>query len=440
MPGVLVIGYHSNPSLVELTAEKFNQYLKEEGLDTVAALRARRNETGAKAHEIFTRCAKSLVLSGLPGEAQGDRRLGFPLELEAERNPYANRNGLDTPVRLTTVTLGNSGECMTAEPWRSGSSHGCGWPGAFHTAGGMWMVKAMHDSGARQQRRVGGFWASLRSRSAPPTPQELGASDVHGNKKYSNARGTSPMFVALLESCTHARQWRLVCRPVRGAALWVRRWGARERRDAVDVVFPEGRTYNVEIVTDAPALVEKLEASAGRPLTADTNPARLQGLLRDFDETFRQRVKIAFNESEVRPTISYTVAPPADASSATVAVIRLAGDVPRDARLFTWTYAWTFTSYAMTVPSAASENPASQWLEGGQTSSPFAVAPPPPGTDRLGTAWRYLRTGFTHFVPKGVDHMLFVLGIYLLRRRDRSFLWQIGAFTAAPSTAVGPSM
>src|SRR2546427_10905396 len=64
MPGLLVIGYRSNPSAVELTAEKFNQYLKEEGLDAVAALRARRNDTGAKAREIFSRCAKSLVLSG----------------------------------------------------------------------------------------------------------------------------------------------------------------------------------------------------------------------------------------------------------------------------------------------------------------------------------------------------------------------------------------
>src|SRR2546425_8102250 len=89
MPGLLVIGYHSNPSAIELAAEKFNQYVKEEGLDAVAALRARRNETGASARELFSRCAKSLVLSGSPSEAQGDRRLGCALELVAERNPYA---------------------------------------------------------------------------------------------------------------------------------------------------------------------------------------------------------------------------------------------------------------------------------------------------------------------------------------------------------------
>ena len=39
LPGLLVIGYHSHPSAVELPAEKFNRYLGEEGLETIAALR-----------------------------------------------------------------------------------------------------------------------------------------------------------------------------------------------------------------------------------------------------------------------------------------------------------------------------------------------------------------------------------------------------------------
>src|SRR5258708_38182477 len=59
-PGVLVVGYHSNPSTIDEPAEKFNQYLKEEGLDSVAALRARRNETNSKVREMFSRCANSL--------------------------------------------------------------------------------------------------------------------------------------------------------------------------------------------------------------------------------------------------------------------------------------------------------------------------------------------------------------------------------------------
>src|SRR5262249_51906938 len=52
-PGLFVLGYQSNASRVELSAQKFNQYLKEEGLEVIAAARARRNETGAGAREMF---------------------------------------------------------------------------------------------------------------------------------------------------------------------------------------------------------------------------------------------------------------------------------------------------------------------------------------------------------------------------------------------------
>src|SRR2546422_1900047 len=208
----------------------------------------------------------------------------------------------------------------------------------------------------------------------------------------------------------------------------------------VSVLFQDGRTYDVEIVTDAAALVEKLEVSTGGSLPTDIGPARLQSLLTGLDETFRKRVKIAFDASNVRPGIAYAVAPGIDAASAAVATIRLTGQIPSDARHFTWTYAWTFASYAMTVRSAASENPATQWLEGGQSSAPFALTSPAPPADRLHTAWRYLTLGFTHILPNGLDHMLFVLGIYLLSGRARSVLWQVSAFTVAHSITLGLSM
>src|SRR5579862_6030359 len=101
----MVVGYYSNPSAVDETAEKFNQYLTEEGLDAIAALRTSRNQTGAKVRELFSRCAKSLLLaepaSGLAAGAKGDRVLGFPLELLAERNPYTLPAGGELPIRLT---------------------------------------------------------------------------------------------------------------------------------------------------------------------------------------------------------------------------------------------------------------------------------------------------------------------------------------------------
>ena len=169
MPGLMVLGYRSNPSAVELAADKFNQYLKEEGLDAVAALRARRNQTGAKAHEQFSRCAKALVLSGSPGNAQVDRRLGFTLELVAERNPYALRDGEDLPVRLTyedrplagalVVAMNrlNPAEKISARSDRDGRVR------LRLRAGGMWMIKAVHmvPAPAASGAEWSSYWASL---------------------------------------------------------------------------------------------------------------------------------------------------------------------------------------------------------------------------------------------------------------------------------------
>jgi hydrogenase/urease accessory protein HupE len=208
----------------------------------------------------------------------------------------------------------------------------------------------------------------------------------------------------------------------------------------VSVLFPEGRTYNVEIVTDAVTLVEKLAASAGGSTLTDTCPACLQSLLSSFDEKFRQRMKLAFDASDVRPVISYSVASGTDATSPAVATIRLTGQIPPDARHFTWTYAWTFASYALTVQRDASENAATEWLEGGQTSAPFVLTSPAPPVDRLDTAWRYFTLGFTHIVPLGLDHVLFVLGIYLLSAGARTVLWQVSAFTIAHSITLGLSI
>jgi uncharacterized GH25 family protein len=178
-PGLLVIGYRSNPSAIKLAAEKFNQYLKEEGLDTVAALRARRNETGATAHELFSRCAKSLVLSGSPSEAQGDRRLGFPLELVAERNPYAVRAGQDLPVRLTYENRPLAGALVVAMNRLNPSeklaarTDSDGRVRFRLRPGGMWLIKAVHmiPAPAGTSAEWASFWASLTFELGAPNAQ-----------------------------------------------------------------------------------------------------------------------------------------------------------------------------------------------------------------------------------------------------------------------------
>ena len=168
-PGLLVVGYFSNPSPVEMPGEKFNQYLKEEGLEAIAALRAGRNQSGACVREIFSRCAKSLVISGSPSDKQGDRQLGFPLELVAERNPYMLRSGADLPVKLTyqnrplqgalvvAISRLNPSEKLSARTDAEGRVR-------FRVrAAGMWMIKAVHmvPAPAGVNADWASYWASL---------------------------------------------------------------------------------------------------------------------------------------------------------------------------------------------------------------------------------------------------------------------------------------
>lgn len=60
-------------------------------------------------------------------------------------------------------------------------------------------------------------------------------------------------------------------------------------------------------------------------------------------------------------------------------------------------------------------------LLGGAVQTPFEVF-----TD-------YVPVGFDHILPKGLDHILFVLGLYFLSVRMRPLLWQITCFTLAHS-------
>ncbi|MBE1300700.1 MAG: hypothetical protein GJ680_12450 [Alteromonadaceae bacterium] len=49
----------------------------------------------------------------------------------------------------------------------------------------------------------------------------------------------------------------------------------------------------------------------------------------------------------------------------------------------------------------------------------------------------YLYAGFEHIVPKGLDHILFVLGLFFSSLLLASLLWQVTAFTLAHSITLG---
>ncbi|MBY5932460.1 HupE/UreJ family protein [Tateyamaria omphalii] len=69
-------------------------------------------------------------------------------------------------------------------------------------------------------------------------------------------------------------------------------------------------------------------------------------------------------------------------------------------------------------------------VSGGGSSGPIAVA----GGGAV-SGWQtfgsYVPVGFDHILPKGLDHILFVLGLFFLSTRLGPLLWQVTAFTLA---------
>jgi len=167
-PGVQVVGYRSHTSRVDLDAPKFEQYLKEEGLESIVAERARRGESAKPSREIYSRCAKSIVTTGVGAKAGHDRELGFTLELIPEKNPHAYTSGGPFPVRLHHRGKPLAGALVVAlaraapEKRLSARTDAEGRV-SFALAPGEWLVKAVHmvpapaESGADWES----LWASL---------------------------------------------------------------------------------------------------------------------------------------------------------------------------------------------------------------------------------------------------------------------------------------
>jgi len=51
----------------------------------------------------------------------------------------------------------------------------------------------------------------------------------------------------------------------------------------------------------------------------------------------------------------------------------------------------------------------------------------------IGTVGNYVKLGFVHILPKGLDHILFVLGLFLLSTQWRALIAQVTTFTLAHS-------
>jgi uncharacterized GH25 family protein len=168
--GLYLVAYASAPTRLDLPAEKFEEYLAQEGLERVSELRRRRGQSATPSREVYSRCAKSLLAVGGGGAGSGyDRALGLDLELVPEKNPYALASGAELPVRLLFHGKPLAGAQVVAilkrqpEERVAARSDAAGRVRLPLAHGGFWLIKAVHmvPTAAGTEVDWESFWASL---------------------------------------------------------------------------------------------------------------------------------------------------------------------------------------------------------------------------------------------------------------------------------------
>ncbi len=190
----------------------------------------------------------------------------------------------------------------------------------------------------------------------------------------------------------------------------------------------------VPSTADSAALAAEIEGMS------EVAREELAGRLTDY---LTRRLRVRFDGVPAPFTISFPERGGARPDSALPShfglVAHLEGRTPEGARQATFFASRTFPMVRLAWLGRGGEGPVEEVLGPGTESRPQPVTGPATTATAGETAWRFFGLGFTHILPKGLDHILFVVGLALLSPRPRPLLAQITAFTLAHTLTLGLS-
>jgi hypothetical protein len=223
--------------------------------------------------------------------------------------------------------------------------------------------------------------------------------------------------------------------------------GHEAERTKVTLNLSADGSFVLNVANDPMWLLLRLETFAGGSVPPNVSGADRDARLAQLTEVFADRVVMFVDAHEVRAD-SVEYFPPSELSepsvalgspSAALASFQLRGTMPRDATRLRWLYGLVGDRYPLEIrqPDGSSTI---EWIEGTNWSDVIDLSKSFTRPTRTEIAQQYLWLGYTHILPKGLDHILFVLGIFLLSPRLKPMLLQVTAFTIAHSITLGLSI
>lgn len=205
------------------------------------------------------------------------------------------------------------------------------------------------------------------------------------------------------------------------------------------VLRPDG-SFQTDLVCDLDALAlgapQNADDAALVAALAALSPGELEARLDRLRQLFQRRVRVRFDGEPAPFEVSFPdQGTPAATESAIPTMLgltaRLTGSVPAGATNMEFFASRAFSDVHLTVRDEIRGLTTRSVLERGARSDPYALAGPLEPPTAVSVGRQYLGLGFVHIVPRGLDHILFVLGLFLLGTRTRALVWQVSAFTVA---------
>ena len=224
----------------------------------------------------------------------------------------------------------------------------------------------------------------------------------------------------------------------------------------VEITINDKRQVNVEVRASIEALLTGINAQYKNTQDAPNAdeydefrrlPANdLQQAFERFEQPFLDAIFIKVGHESLPLYIKSVEVPPTGYTKVPrISVIRLAGELPESAVSLQWYYPAKFGDNAVRVRQVNEETEQWhwsqwQWLRNDQASESFSLTELIARQSIFKTLFSYITLGFEHIVPKGLDHILFILGLFLLSTHWRPLLWQVTMFTVAHTITLGLAM
>ncbi|HSF65511.1 MAG TPA: HupE/UreJ family protein, partial [Paracoccaceae bacterium] len=177
---------------------------------------------------------------------------------------------------------------------------------------------------------------------------------------------------------------------------------------------PQASNYDALRALPPGALAARVRASAadyaaGLPVLSDRGPVALT-------------------------VVDVAVDDPGDIRLTRATRVTLAGNLPPGATALR--IAQPAAQGALALRQTGVEAPFTAYLAAGEVSPAIPLAG---GGERsaLGTLVDYIAVGFVHIIPRGLDHILFVLALFFLVPRLKPLVLQVSAFTLAHTVTLG---